>query len=331
MRTSAFWSSPVLASTLPVIEASRFVRTDEEEIRRVAGWMAYEPFGMPNGMVQFDVGDDPDRLTDVIMLIASLNFAFTDFATGERFEVDYLGERRHDADAMFACLHRALMAGEPVIDGAWMAAVTRADLERIFDGSITMPMLDERVAVLNEVGRTLVERFDGRFHVWAASCQPALYADGEGMLERLVADFPRFDDASDYHGHRVRLHKLAQLGLWMLHAVNVRAGRPGLRDLHLMTAFADYIVPLALRLMRILDYDESLATRIRDGVEIPRDSDEEIEIRAHSLYATALLTDAMNELRPADMQLVIPQLDYRLWSTYHIHLVPHHLTRTIMY
>ena len=35
--------------------------------------------------------------------------------------------------------------------------------------------------------------------------------------------------------------------------------------------------------------------------------------------------------RPADQQLVIPQLDYRLWKTYHATWWPHHLTRTIMY
>ena len=51
----------------------------------------------------------------------------------------------------------------------------------------------------------------------------------------------------------------------------------------------------------------------------------------HNLYATALLTDAMNAIRPADMQLVIPQTDYRFWATYHTTFWPHHLTRTVMY
>ena len=45
----------------------------------------------------------------------------------------------------------------------------------------------------------------------------------------------------------------------------------------------------------------------------------------------AALTEAINARRPADQQLVIPQLDYRLWKTYHATWWPHHLTRTIMY
>jgi hypothetical protein len=102
-------------------------------------------------------------------------------------------------------------------------------------------------------------------------------------------------------------------------------------DLADMTAFADYIVPVALRLMRILAYDPGLEARIASGVEIPRDSDEETEIRAHTLYATALLTDAVNRRRQDDRRVVIPQVDWRLWSTFHATTWPHHLTRTIMY
>lgn len=331
MSKSAFWSSPVIASTIPVVERSRFVRTNEDAIGTVAGWMAYEEFGLPDGAFTFDFGRDPDLLTDVVLFDNCLNFAFTDFTTSTKFEADYQGRRWSDSEGMIASVHRAWAAGEGLFDGEWMARVTRADLERIFAGTIEMPMLDERVAILNEIGATLVDRFQGKFHVWAASCEPAMYADGNGLLERLVTDFPRFQDVSQYHGHEVKLYKLAQLGLWGLHPVWLKLGRKGLRDLDRMSAFADYIVPVALRVMGIFEYEASLEQRINDGIEIPRDSDEEIEIRAHTLYATALLTDAVNALRPAHLQLVIPQVDYRLWKSYHATFWPHHLTRTTMY
>ena len=47
------------------------------------------------------------------------------------------------------------------------------------------------------------------------------------------------------------------------------------------------------------------------------------------LYATALLTEEINALRPTDLQVIIPQVDARLWSSYHTTHWPHHLTRTI--
>lgn len=331
MRRSEAWDGPVLSSTLPVIERSRSVRTSEDEIRRVAGWMAYEEFGLPDGSFLFDFGQDPKVLTDLVLLQSTLNFAFTDFATGRKFEVDVNGRRYVDTEAMLACLHRAFVAGHPIFDGRWLAGVTRADLARLFDGSIEMPMLDERVVILNQVGRTLVERFDGRFHVWAGTCDRAVVTDGDGLLERLVADFPRFEDSSDFEGRRVSFYKLAQLCVWMLHAVYMRLGGPGISGLEHLTAFADYIVPVALRLLRIVEYSPDLQARIDGGVLIDHDSADEIEIRAHSLYATALLTDAINELRPADRKIVIPQVDFRLWKSYHATFWPHHLTRTTMY
>jgi hypothetical protein len=331
MRAIDHWDSPILASTLPVIEAARNVSLDEDAISRVASWMAYEEFGLPDGSFVFDFGQDPDVLVDLVMFESALNFAFTDFATSVKFETDYLGGHYVDTEAMIAGVHRAWSAGEPILNGPWMAACTRADLARVFQGSIEIPMLDERVAILNEVGATLVERFDGAFHVWAASCERAMWAGGNGLLERLLADFPRFEDSSTYDGQRVQFYKLAQLSLWMLHAVWARVGEPGIRDLSRMTAFADYIVPVALRLLGITRYSADLEGRINAGVLIERDSPDEVEIRAHTVVGTALLTSACNELRPPDRQLVIPQIDFRLWKSYHATFWAHHLTRTTMY
>ncbi len=331
MHESPGWDTPVLQSVRPVVAASRFVTTSPEAVERVADWMAFEEFAFPEGILQFDLGDDPDRLTDAVMLISCLNFAFSDFSTGTKFEVSYQGRLWSDTEAMFASLHRALGAGEPVLDGAWMANVTRAQLARLFAGNIELPMLDERVAILHAVGATLVERYDGRWHRWVRTCAPAMYAQGDGLVERLVAEFPRFRDVSAYHGHEVALLKLAQLSLWMLHLVHRRFGDLAVGDLASMTAFADYIVPVALRLTGITAYAPDLEQRIARGDLIPRDSDEEIEIRAHSLHATALLTEAINRRRPPALRLVIPQVDYRLWKAYHATFWPHHLTRTVMY
>ncbi|MES2210894.1 MAG: queuosine salvage family protein [Chloroflexota bacterium] len=331
MHESAFWTTPVLASVRPVVEHARHVTTHPEAVRSVAGWMAYEEFGLPDGMLQFDLGSDLDLLTDTIMFVSLLNFAFTDFTTRVKYEVDYFGKRWTDSEGMFANIHEAIVTGVPILDGAWMAKVDRAGLERLFRGTIEMPMLDERVQVLNDAGAVLLARYGGRFHNWVQACAPAMYAGGDGLLERLVTEFPRFNDVSTYDGHQVRLFKLAQLSLWSLHAIHSRLGGIAIRDLSNMTAFADYIVPVGLRVMGITSYTPELEARINRGDIIHRDSAEEIEIRAHTLYATALLTEEINKLRPSDMQLVIPQVDYRFWKTYHATFWPHHLTRTVMY
>lgn len=278
-----------------------------------------------------EVGGDPDRLTDFVLLVNSLNFAFTEFATGVKFEASRAGRSWSDSEGMVACLLDALDAGTPVLSGDWMAGVSVGDLDRLFAGTIRMPMLAERAEILNAIGGVLGDRYEGRWSRWLRSCAPAMYAGGDGLLERLPEEFPRFRDVSVHAGREVRFYKLAQLALWQLHTSHQAFGDFALADLSDMTAFADYIVPVALRLMRVLEYTDELERRIGDGDEIPRDSDEEIEIRAHTLYATALLAEAVNRRRPADARLVIPQVDYRLWKTYHATFWPHHRTRTIMY
>lgn len=333
MRPGSKWQRPILKSVLSVIESSRHVSTSEDAVASVARWMAYEQFSIPDdsGTGPFDMGNNPDLLFDVNMFVAALNFAFTDFDNGVKFCCDYHGRTWSDSEAMFARIHEAVSAGADLFSGEFLASVTRQDLARIFAGNIELPMLTERVEILNEIGATLVDQYDGAFHNFVRSCAPAMYAEGDGLMERLVTEFPRFNDVSDYHGHEVQFHKLPQLALWSLHRALHRSGDWILTDLADMTAFSDYIVPVALRLMGIIAYTPALEASIVAGEMIERDSDEEIEIRAHTLYATALLTDAINEIRPADEQVVVPQIDFRLWNAYHATSWPHHLTRTVMY
>jgi hypothetical protein len=331
--TAGYWSMPVLTSIMPVIQQSQHVTTSRDAVTSVARWMAYEDFDFPSGgVVQgLAIGTDPDHLIDLTMFETTLNFAFTDFVSRTKFEVIRNGHVYSDTEAMVICIQDALAAGVPLLDGSYLATVTRTDLERIFSGNIEMPMLDERVTILNEVGATLVERYQGRFHRFVRDCAPAMYADGDGVLERLVTEFPRFNDTSAYRGDTVQIFKLPQLGLWMLHRALHGAADWQLTDLHNMTAFADYIVPVGLHVTGILGYSDDLERRINAGDMIERDSHEEIEIRANTLYATALLTDEINAVRPPDRQLLIPQVDYRFWKAYHATFKPHHLTRTVMY
>ena len=333
MADSPVWSSPVLQSVCGVVGRSSHVTTHVEAIERVASWMAYEEFTFPSGPIDgaFSDRSDPAEIIDVSFFYAVLNFAFSDFDTGVKFATTYRGREWSDSEAMFACVNRALAGGVPLLDGGFLAALDRNDLAGVFRGNIEIPMLDERVEILNAAGATLTERYGGAAHRFVADCAPAMYAGGDGLLERLVVEFPRFNDVSTHGGHEVQLHKLAQLWLWQLHMSLAAGGRFAVADLDRMTAFADYIVPVALRLMGIVSYEPGLEAAINRGDHIPRDSAEEVEIRAHTLYATALLTDAVNRIRPAGLALVVPQLDFRLWKSYHATFWPHHLTRTIMY
>ena len=324
--------SPVLESLRYAIESSRDVQTNYDKLVEVASWMAYEELPMPEYALPFGLADgDADVAIDFVMVADAIDTAFTDFAHHEKFQMDYAGQHWSDSEAEFACIKRAMDNGVPFLDGKYLAKITRPELNKVFEGNIEMPMLDEKLEVLHQVGKTLSEKYDGKFHRFVHSCSPKLYDNGNGLIERLVAEFPRFNDVSMLDGHEIKFYKLPQLGIWMLYATLHKAKKFRLDDPQKMTAFADYIVPVGLRLMGITSYSKALENAINTYQLIPRDSRWEIEIRAHCLYATALLTDEINKLRPANLQIIIPQIDARIWTHYHTTTWPHHLTKTIMY
>jgi hypothetical protein len=324
--------SPILDTLRPVIENSRDVRTNVDKIVEVAGWMGYEELPLPEFTLPFGVGaGDANEAIDFILVADSIDTAFTDFSTHEKFQVDFAGQHWSDSEAEFACLKQALDTDIPILDGKFLARVSRSELDRIFAGNIQMPMLKEKLAVLHQVGEVLVEKYDGRFHKFVQACSPRLYDRGNGLIERLVKEFPRFNDVSPFDGHEIKFYKLAQLGVWMLYSTLHKTGKFRLDDPEKMTAFADYIVPVALRLLGVTSYSKELENAINTHQLIPRDSRQEIEIRAHCLYSTALLAEEINKVRGPKEQVIIPQIDARLWTHYHTTSWPHHLTQTIMY
>ena len=170
----------------------------------------------------------------------------------------------------------------------------------------------------------LVERYDGRFsNVFASAGTCA------GFLDVLTRDFPRFDDRAVYDGADVRFWKLAQLSVWILEAT--LPGGTGFDDLGYLTAFADYIVPAALRVLGITRYSDELEAAIREGRLVEAGSPWEVEIRAHTIVACDELTRRVNELRPPELQVIVPQVDARLWVPFHRTHYPHHLTPTTFY
>jgi hypothetical protein len=320
----------VLESVLPVVEASRDVTTDLDRLRDTASWLAYEELPFPRFLLPFALELDRDGIIDFVLVANLLNFAYTDFDTGVRYDQVVDGVTYADSDALLYCLNRALDEGIDVLDGAYLADVTVDDLRHILRGGTSeLQMLDERAAILRDAGATLVERYDGRFHNLVAAASPRLFDDGKGMVDLLVRDFPRFDDVAEYDGHTVRFYKLAQLAFWFLH-VSLPGGL-GVSDVDRLSAFADYIVPVGMRVLGIFRYSDALEDAISAGRLIEAGSPWEVELRAHTIYATALLTDEVNALRPPELQVIVPQVDARFWVPFHKTHAKHHLTKTIYY
>ena len=260
------------------------------------------------------------------MLINTLNFVFTDFSTSVKYKIENLS----DTDAMVYQIDKALIEGVPLTQGHYMRDMDLKEFKRIFTGNIEMPMADEKVEILNNVGDTLVTKYDGDWINFVDDGPKKLYDNGEGLVERLVRDFKRFDDHSIFENEKVYFLKLAQLAFWGIHR-ELSKSYFFIEDMENMTAFADYIIPVALESFGIVKYSSGLKEKIDSGILVDRDSIEEIEIRSTSIYVTAKLTELINKYKNEEEKIIIPQLDFKLWTDFHADERPHHLTKTIMY
>ena len=317
------WESQVLSSVSKVIPQLSSLEIDIEKLHESAINLSKEDFGInyegnPNIV--------PVEYIRKTMLINSLNFVFTDFSTSVKYKIENLS----DTDAMVYQIDKALLEGVPLTQGHYMRDMDLQEFKRIFTGNIEMPMADEKVEILNNVGDTLVTKYDGDWINFVDDGPKKLYDNGEGLVERLVRDFKRFDDHSIFENEKVYFLKLAQLAFWGIHR-ELSKSYFFIEDMENMTAFADYIIPVALESFGIVKYSSGLKEKIDSGILVDRDSIEEIEIRSTSIYVTAKLTELINNYKNEEEKIIIPQLDFKLWTDFHADERPHHLTKTIMY
>ena len=317
------WGSQVLSSVSKVIPKLSCMELNIEKLHEVAINLSKEDFGInyegnPNIV--------PEEYIRKTMLINTLNFVFTDFLTSVKYKIENLS----DTDAMVYQIDKALLEGAPLTQGHYMRDMNLKEFKRIFTGNIEMPMADEKVEILNNVGDTLVTKYSGDWINFIDDGPKKLYDNGVGLVERLVRDFKRFDDHSIFENEKVYFLKLAQLAFWGIHR-ELSKRHFYIEDMENMTAFADYIIPVALESFGIVKYSSELKEKINSGILIDRGSIEEIEIRSTSIYVTAKLTELINNYKNEEEKIIIPQLDFKLWTDFHADERPHHLTKTIMY
>ena len=320
----------VLESTKPLIESPQYVFINKERLEDVAKRWSQEDLQVPSWEEPVFLGGAFVDMVDSFMLGNAINFAYVDFNTKQRFSTLYKGVEWKGAFGMWACLKRAFEAGIPIMDGTYLRDISRADAEKIFEGNIRIPLFEERLNIFRELGKVLCEEYDCQFHNVLLQSNKLLFNDGGGFVERLVCDFPSFNDSVNYNGSVVRFDKRAQLVAGMIYGRLNKRGINAFEDVDELTVFADYGLPKSLRDLEILSYESSLADRVDQHVIIPANSQEELEIRASTIHASKMLTNKINEVL-CGKEINALHIDYKLWSESRNKKGNHHLTITTAY
>src|SRR4051812_29489282 len=213
----------VLETTRPVLEAARHVTVDHAAVELLATRLAGQGVQAPGWRVWPHWWDDSPQAADYVLVLAALNFCFW----GEpRWRVHSGGQVLDGYWALAACLRRALEAGVPILDPAFLAAFDEPAARTLFAGEAEIPMLAQRIANLREVGHGLLEA-SGSFAQMVASANMS----GEALVAEVVRRFPSFDDTATYHGQPITLYKRAQILVSDLHGIYEGQGLGTFTDL----------------------------------------------------------------------------------------------------
>jgi len=194
-------------------------------------------------------------------------------------------------------------------------------------GCPEIPLFEERVAHVREVGQVLLERFDGQF----ANAIASTGASAVELVLLLAACFPSFRDIAMWNGIPVPFYKRAQICVADIHAGFHGRQWGAFHDLEQLTAFADYKLPQLLRRHGVLEYAADLAVTVDAQQPIAPGSPAEVEIRAATVWAVEFLRRA---LAAYGTERTASEIDYRLWADSQSRQDddrPYHRTRTIFY
>lgn len=320
----------VLTSTYPVVEQGELVWIDTERVERLVDqWMVQSKAGRITAPAWYDAYhffDGSERTVNWILVLDALNFCFWAERSQPRWTVEYRGETLNGYLAEAAALTRAVEERIPLWDAQYLSEMSESDLAHIFRGQQRIPLFEQRLYNVREVGRVLLECYAGQF---VHAIEQAGY-DAVRLALLLARQFSSFHDVALYRQKEVRFLKRAQICAADLYGAFAGKSWGALTAMDRLTAFADYKLPQVLRHAGVLEYAPSLAERVDDWELLEAGSEEEVEIRAATVWACELLRRGMAK---RGSLLTAAEIDLRLWlmGQQAPEMKPYHRTRTIFY
>lgn len=230
--------------------------------------------------IEFHPNSSEDYALNWIFLVDTLNFCFW---TPEKNTDKWVVDKQTGYFGLCAAVNRALKNGIDVTDPSYYSKITLEELDKIFisdDSCTKVPLLEERVKCLHEVGAVLIKKFDGKFENVVKEAGNS----AEKLLSLVVENFPCFRDEANYNGKRVSLYKRAQILVGDVYACFRGEGLGRFDDINdTITMFADYRVPQVLVHFGSLVYSDDLMKELKEDKILINGEPKEVEIRAASI------------------------------------------------
>ena len=315
----------ILGSTKCVVETSKHVQINQEAIERFCTAFDHEHIKHWLDEAPFDIKtlDTEDRL-NFMLVFNAISFSYW----GEpKWTIEYKGKEYDGSWAMIACIAKAKEVGRSILDANYLARLSREEFAKILDGNIEIPLLDERLAILNDVGQVLLEKYNGEFKNLITEAKGAALS----LVDLIVQNFKGFADQTIYEDKDVYFYKRAQLLVADIYQAFDGFDIGNLRGVEYITACADYKLPMMLRKMNILEYTEELADKIDNYKELLSGNAEEVEIRANTIWAVEHIKDMLRTSMPNVTSIHVNDHLWLISQEKFADDKPYHRTRTTAY
>lgn len=304
-----------------VVNNSKYVKIKEENIENAINLVTNNE---KKSWLNSDLLDlnkySQNQIIMYLILCESLNFCYWD--SDIKWKIEYKGEWYSGSLGLFYGISKAIQNGYDLLNIDYLEKMTIEQLDEIFKGTTSIPLLEERYEIIKQLVQELKNIDD---------LSKALDSNNDiELLNNIINNFSNFNDISIYKGKKVYFFKRAILLVGDL-IENVKSIKEKVKNDSNMLGCADYKIPQVLRHLGILEYNEELAQIVDSKQQLKHDSEMEIEVRANMLYALELIK---NKLHQKGIEMNSTQIDNILWllsKNKEFKAKPYHLTRTIYY
>lgn len=293
-----------------ILTGSEFVMTHARDVRLRRGTLtelasaveARLAAGVDDITTAFGTTGSLERDVNMVLFETAVNFCFWADSPKLKWVVEKDGKRLGGWYSLAACFDRAAANGTPVYDAAFMADLSSENARELFagaPGSPEIPLLEQRAENLREVGKFLLEHYDGQ----AVRFLEAQNFSAPRIAEAVTRELVSFQDGGVYDGQWVWFLKRAQILPSDLSQLTAQYPEFDIKDCEQLTAFADYRLPQVFRHYEVFTYSTNLSRRIDSLEHLEAGSPEEVEIRAATIQACEQLKAHLPHRTSADIDL----------------------------
>jgi hypothetical protein len=317
----------VLESAKNVAEKSRHVRINHEALKKFSHELAERGTPTPTWDAEHHFRGNDEETVTYLLLVDTVNFCFWPPPGETKWGISYRGKRYSGYFGLAVSFKKALESKIPLSDASFLASLTMKQLQDVLAGTGVLQLMEERRWNLQELGRVLLIKYNGR----ASELVTAAGGSALRLVRMLAGDFSSFHDQATYRGQKIFFYKRAQLFAADLHGALGGKGLGSFSDMKELTAFADYKLPQVLRHLGVFTYSPGLAEKLERMMHLDPGSEEEVEIRANTIWAAELIRREMKHL---GKDVNASEIDWLLWNLGQddrFRAKPYHRTVTIFY